>query len=371
MNPGCQTFLDVLIHPERMAELPLATWDALLGQARQAGLLSRLAVFAEQQGLSDALPVCVQRHFSAATTAALRQRQAVAWEARKLDEALASEDIPGVLLKGAAYVMADLPPAQGRLFADIDILVPKAALGRAESALLLHGWASGHHSSYDQRYYRKWMHELPPMQHIRRQSNLDVHHDLLPETSRLKTRPDRIIADSQPLPGLSALRVPRLEDLVLHSATHLFHEGEWGHGLRDLVDLDVLLRHGAARPDWWPSLIHRAQDLNLVMPLGLALRYGHRLLDTPVPHALFEETGRAADSLGWAWRDALFLRGFASFHQDCRMAGNALAEFVLYVRAHALRMPVRLLGPHLLYKAWQGAFPQDSEEAGKHKALHE
>ena len=362
MNPGCQTFLDVLIHPERMAELPLATWDALLGQARQAGLLSRLAVFAEQQGLSDALPVCVQRHFSAATTAALRQRQAVAWEARKLDEALASEDIPGVLLKGAAYVMADLPPAQGRLFADIDILVPKAALGRAESALLLHGWASGHHSSYDQRYYRKWMHELPPMQHIRRQSNLDVHHDLLPETARLKTRPDLILAASTPLPGFASLCVPRLEDLVLHSATHLFHEGEWGHGLRDLVDLDALLRHGQARPDWWPDLLARARALNLTAPLALALRYAHRLLRTPVPREILAELGAGGRSLSWLLRDGLFLRGFASVHPSCQLPGNGLAGFILYVRAHALRMPPRLLLPHLAYKAWQGLSPEKPVE---------
>jgi hypothetical protein len=31
--------------------------------------------------------------------------------------------------------------------------------------------------------------------------------------------------------------------MVLHSATHLFYDGELNHGLRDLVDLDDLLRH--------------------------------------------------------------------------------------------------------------------------------
>jgi hypothetical protein len=128
-------------------------------------------------------------------------------------------------------VVGDLPPAQGRLFADIDILVPKAALAQAESTLMLHGWLSSHHSAYDQRYYRRWMHELPPMTHIRRKSNLDVHHNLLPETARLRTRPELVIAASQPIPCYQSLRLPCLEDLVLHSATHLFHEGEWSHAL--------------------------------------------------------------------------------------------------------------------------------------------
>ncbi len=355
----CQTLLDVLIAPERMADLPLATWDLLLRQSRQAGLLSRLAVLAETNGLISGLPEVVRRHFSGAATAAARQRQAVAWEARKLDEALASEGIPGVLLKGAAYVMADLPPAQGRLFADIDLLVPKAALARTESALMLHGWVSGHNSAYDQRYYRRWMHELPPMQHIRRKSHLDVHHDLLPETARLRTHPDRVIDASQPLQGFASLSVPSLEDLVLHSATHLFHEGEWGHALRDLVDLDALLRHGLSRPEWWDSLQRRSIELNLTGPLSLALRYCARLLRTPVPVEILQAKTLHAWPGHWALRDAVFLRGFACAHPSCRLTGNGLAEFFLYVRSHALRMPFHLLLPHLMYKAWVATFPQN------------
>jgi hypothetical protein len=39
MKPFCQPLLDVLIEPERMADLPLEKWDLLIRQARQAGLL--------------------------------------------------------------------------------------------------------------------------------------------------------------------------------------------------------------------------------------------------------------------------------------------------------------------------------------------
>lgn len=352
MKSRCQVLLDVLIAPERMADLPLATWDHLLRQARQAGLLSRLAVLAEARGLTGNLPVAVRRHFSAAASAAARQRRAVAWEARMLDRALASEGIPGVLLKGAAYVMADLPPAHGRLFADIDILVPKAALDRVESTLRLHGWHGGHHSAYDQRYYRRWMHELPPLIHIRRQSHLDVHHNLLPETARIKTSPERVIAAARALPDFAVLRVPSLEDQILHSSTHLFHEGEWGHGLRDLVDIDALLRHGMDREERWRGLWHRAEELGLTAPLALALRYAHGLLETPVPGRLLDASRRGLNPLFWPLRDALFLRGFATAHHECQPPGHALAELLLFVRAHALRMPPHLLLPHLLYKAW-------------------
>ncbi len=395
----CPLLLKALREPGCLTGFDLAAWDRLLPPARAAGLLARLAVLADDLGLTPQLPAPVQPHLTAARTLAERQRRAVLWEARKLDEALGPTGMPVLLLKGAAYVLGGLPSARGRLFADIDILVPKAELGQAEARLMLHGWHATQHSDYDQRYYRQWMHELPPMTHLRRGSSLDVHHNLLPETARLKTRPERIVEDASPLPGYRCLRLPRLEDLVLHSATHRFFEGEWQMGLRDLVDLDALLRLGAARPGWWEALLARAVELNLTYPLALALRYAQRLLATPVPEAVATELGLGRPSLaamnerrhghaalggapadpdsvgrqsladtperpevktvrpgriGWLWRDALFLRGLSATHSDCALPGTDLAGFVLYVRAHWLRMPLRLLLPHLLHKATQG-----------------
>ena len=285
----CQLLLETLRDPSRLARLSLADWDRLLPQARAAGLLARLAVLADDHALTPGLPTALQTHLTAARTLAERQRRAVLWEARKIDAALAPTGLPVVLLKGAAYVLGDLPPARGRLFSDVDILVPKAGLGHAEAQLMLHGWHAAHHDAYDQRYYRQWMHELPPMTHLRRGSSLDVHHNLLPETARLKTSPERVIAEASPLPGYRCLRLPRLEDLILHSATHRFCEGEWQMGLRDLADIDTLLRLGAARPDWWETLRARALELNLTDPLALALRYARRLLATPVPDAVARE----------------------------------------------------------------------------------
>ncbi|HNQ05157.1 MAG TPA: nucleotidyltransferase family protein [Thiobacillaceae bacterium] len=361
MKPACDDLLGVLIDPRHMAMLDLAAWDRLLPQARQAGLLSRLALQAADLRLTPPAPVAAW--FQGARSVAERQLRAVGWEARKLDQALARLGHPVLLLKGAAYAVADLPPARGRIFSDIDILLPKAALEQAEGALRLHGWHGHHHSAYDQRYYRRWMHELPPLVHIRRQTTLDVHHNLLPETARLHTHPQKIIAAARPLPGFQVLRLPCLADLALHSATHLFHEGEWRHGLRDLVDLDALLRHGALQADWWDGLWRRARELRLEQPLALALRYAQRLLRTPVPDTLLEAAQACHAKPLWPLRDALFMRGFGAFHGACHRPGQALAEFALFVRAHALRMPPHLLLPHLGYKAWlalRGAEPETS-----------
>jgi hypothetical protein len=159
-NQRCQPLLSVLRDPAHMATLDLKSWDLLLRQAGSAGLLSRIAVQAEAAGLNARVPDAVRPHLTAARTVAAKQRQAVRWEARRIAQALAETDAPVLLLKGAAYAIADLPPAAGRLFGDIDILVPHAQLGRVEGALLLAGWHTQKQDDYDQRYYRRWMHEL-------------------------------------------------------------------------------------------------------------------------------------------------------------------------------------------------------------------
>lgn len=352
--------------PGRMATLAESDWDLLLRQARAAGLLGRLGALASQHGIAARIPRHVWRHMEAVLSIADRQRRAVLWEVRLLSRALAGTNVPVLLLKGAAYAAADLPPAAGRTFSDIDILVPKPALPEVEKRLFLAGWITTHNDAYDQRYYRQWMHELPPMTHIRRGTNLDVHHGILPETARIKTRPDLILAAARPLPGHPGIHIPCPADQVLHSATHLYHEGEWEHGLRDLSDLDCLLRAYRADAGFWSELTTRAQALNLAGPLGHALSHARVLLDTPVPEPVLRSLCRQG-SLRRALMDRMFLNGMACAHPSLRRPTTDFAQFLLYVRSHWLRMPMHLLIPHLLRKALVKAEKTESRPADEDK----
>ncbi len=340
--------LRALRDPAALAHFDAAEWSLLLRQANAAGLLARLQAQAQQLGTASHFPVAVQRQMNAAQVAVRRQTTAVHWEVRQIARALESLDVPVVLLKGAAYAAADLPAALGRTFSDVDILVPKAMLEPVERALVISGWIGSELSAYDQRYYRRWMHELPPMLHIRRRTPLDVHHNILPETARIKTRPERLLKAATRLPGYTQMFIPSPVDQVLHSATHLFHEGEWAHGLRDLSDLDLLLRGHARVAGFWPALCARAAELNLRMPLRLALRYAQRVLHTPVPVDVAQDL--AADRSAWL-HDCLFLNGLASAHHSLHTRLTGTAQGLLYVRSHWLRMPLHLLLPHLAHKA--------------------
>ncbi|MDR2837217.1 MAG: nucleotidyltransferase family protein, partial [Azonexus sp.] len=171
-----QALIAAVRHPEDLRNLPLRRWDSLLRVARRANLLGRLAEGVRRAGWHDELPPAVRPHLQSAATLVAHQRAAIAWETGHLAKAFAAHDFPVVLLKGAAYAAADLTAASGRLFGDVDILVPRADLNHAEAALMQQGWASGGSDPYDQRYYRQWMHEIPPMTHRGRGTVVDLHH---------------------------------------------------------------------------------------------------------------------------------------------------------------------------------------------------
>jgi hypothetical protein len=339
--------------PDAVTHFSMSDWDLLVRQARAAGLLARLAHRFRQHELMAALPSYVRWHFDAAETLADKQRLAVLWELKQLRAALDDLEGPLIVLKGAAYVAAGLPAAAGRLFNDIDILVPRACLPQAESSLMLAGWHATGLSEYDKRYYRRWMHELPPLQHIQRDTVIDVHHAILPDTARYHPDSAKLRSRAVAVDGLTGIHVLAAEDRVLHSATHLFHDGELPHGLRDLTDLDLLLRDAGADRDFWLRLTARADELQLSRSLFYALRYLCHFLDTPVPDSVMAALDAAAPNRATlALMDRIFTRALAPDHASCADAFTPAARLAAFVRAHWLRMPAHLLIPHLFHKAF-------------------
>ena len=349
--PTC-LLIEVLLAPAQAQALSTAEWETLIGQARTSQLLVRLATVLREQGLLHEIPPAPRRHLESSLRLHERQLQAVRWEVEHLVLAFKQAQIPMVLLKGAAYAVAELPPGRCRMFSDFDVLVRRDQLERIETTLMMHGWSSADQNEYDQRYYRTWMHELPPMRHITRQSVIDVHHNLVPDTARLRPDPEQLLAASVPCAGRPEIRVLCGNDMILHSAVHLFHDGEFDHALRDLFDIRDLVAHFVTRDEGWLELIARARALSLVQPLYYAVRYLQRMLKVDIPDVAVDalrlcQPGRLAGAV----QDAAFRRGLLPMHDSCEDGLSSTARTVLYVRGHALRMPLRLLAPHLLRKA--------------------
>ncbi|MEZ5549148.1 MAG: nucleotidyltransferase family protein, partial [Pseudomonadales bacterium] len=322
----------------------------------------RLHVLIEQNNLTDSLPSAPLNHSLSAFLASEKQRATTLWEVTKIIKALEPISAPVILLKGAAYIASGLDLAKGRLLSDIDLLVSKKQIKEAEQAFASHGWISSKTDSYDQRYYREWMHEIPPLQHLVRKGFLDVHHTILPPTAKYKPDPNKIIdAKREISPGVFTLCS---EDILIHSTTHLFHEGEFDHGLRDLNDIKELLCYFEQNESgFWDRLVPRAKELGLLKPLYYGLHYSKQILQAQVPDNVMRSAHCGAPGvLMGRLMDWLFLRALRPNHPSCNMPGSSLARLLLYIRSHYLRMPMHLLFPHLIRKAWKKRFEKKEDQ---------
>lgn len=299
------------------------------------------------------MPARAANHLRAARNVIAHRQTLVSWEVNRLLWALRGIDEPLILLKGAAYLLGKLPPADGRIFADIDLLIPERAIGEVEERLVDRGWLKTQIDPYDDRYYRVWMHEIPPLRHRERGTEIDLHHRLLPRTSRLKSDPSPLFAAARDLEN------PRLKtlapiDMVLHALVHLFLEGDPDEGLRlrDLVDVHDLLCHFGEEPEFWDQLLPRARLLGFERPLYYGIIHAQALLDTPVPAKVSREIARVAPV--WPVRflmNGLIRRAILPEHPDYPSRLAAISRWIIYVRAHWLRMPPWLLARHLSHKA--------------------
>lgn len=361
--PSC-LLLEALRDPTILDCFSEAQWDLLIRQGRRANLLSHLAHKLLVAGLLGSVPLSPRRHLESALIVATQQDKAMRWEISCISAALSPDQIPLILLKGAAYLMAELPVSAGRMFSDVDILVPKAILARTEDRLTIHGWHAGIQDGYYQDYYRKWMHEIPPMRHIDRGTYIDVHHSILPETARIKVKTELLFENLVATAGADGVFVLQPEDMLLHSATHLFHEGELEKGLRDLVDLDSLFRHFGEDDGFWDKLLLRAQIVGLLRPLFYASRFAKAFFQTPIPDSFDEKLREIAAPLPGTLHimDFCYSRALLPAHDSCDTPGTPVARLLLYLRSHWIRMPAHLLVYHLLRK---------SLFSGKQKKLQE
>lgn len=312
-------------------------WTGLVSAARAEQLIGSLAF----RMAGQKVPPRIEAIFEAARQDSADGRTQALWEAEMARRALEPLGVPVILMKGTAFHAANLDAAVGRSVGDLDIMVPRDSLGAVEAALLDAGWEHVKDAEgYDDGYYRRWMHELPPLIHRTRDRMIDVHHTILPLTAR--PRPDAEALIDASLALENGLRILSPPDMIVHAAAHLLADGDLAGGLRNLWDIDRLLREfSAADPDFWAKLGDRARVHQLERPVARALRLAHRLYGTPL---------EKSDSPSFSPADRLFearLLARNGWGQERRK----LLRFAFYVRSHWLRMPPLMLARHLWVKA--------------------
>lgn len=351
-NQAAHLLLSALRDVSTTLNYSVEDWELLIRAARRTKLLAHLGERLEKSDGHDQLTEKVKRHLDSARNLARHRQTQVSWELNRVLWGINDPSIPIIVLKGAAYVVANLPPAAGRHFADLDLLVPEKSLDTVESSLLRKGWAKMQLDPYDEKYYRQWMHEIPPLRHRERETEIDIHHNILPRTSRLNPSARKLLEGAVRLeePGVFVLSP---HDMVLHSVTHLFMEGdpEEGLRLRDLVDASELMTHFGKEQTFWEGLIPRACELDLQRPLYYGIRYAQRLLGLYIPGDVLNAVSQHGPMPPIRHlMDVLAPLALMPQHPDFPNRRGRIARWLLYIRAHWLRMPPLLLLGHLTRK---------------------
>jgi hypothetical protein len=351
-----QRLLEALREPARCVTFELGTWDQLIRAARAARLLGTLSARVLAVVRLESLDPLVRRHLVAGQVEAEFRKQKTRYLLSTIEPIVSQASAQCVLLKGAAYLAQGLALAEGRLPADVDVMVPRRVLDDLERLLLGSGWQyDGNLTSYDHRYYRDWGHELPPLQCAGQALELDVHHTILPPLGRLKPDSRALFDAASPVQG-TPFYVLTPADQVLHAVVHLFHDSDCTNRLRDLVDIDALVRTFAAA-DWgfWSVLHQRACLHQLGRPLWYAITFARTWLGTHVP----DDARAAIDT----WRPPAAVASTV-----VRLIEHALppvdpdgaatrtrrwATRILLGRATWLRMPPHLVAEHGLHKLAQ------------------
>jgi len=327
-------------------------WESLISQCYATSLMARVNWVLKKNNLTHHIPQTLAWHFAAANKAYDAHLHDVNREIDCINKALAPIDIKPVYLKGAAYIVTEENASHGRIFSDIDIYVPKNKINACEQILLWSGWVGSNKDDYDEKYYREWMHEIPPLINIETGATLDIHHNLSPVISRIKINAN--ILEKQIEPGKKAnTYVLSPEDRLLHSAIHLLTGEEFYKSFRDLTDLDFMLREYSNKDkEFWEKLISRAREMGVGRVLYYCFRYCSRILHTPIPASSFaaiKESG--PHRLLLPIMDSLFYRTLNPSHTSFKDNLYGVSCFCLFLRSHWLKMPLKILIPHLLKKA--------------------
>jgi hypothetical protein len=250
-------------------------------------------------------------------------------------------------LKGAAYIAQSMPLALGRLLNDVDLLVSREDLASTEAALTAAGWKTEVGDEYDERYYREFSHEIPPMRAPGHPLQVDLHHTIAPVTSRVRADDATLFAGIVRMPG-GRFCVLDPRDQVIHAAIHLFQDSELTGTLRDLVDIDELIRHHLRAERDWEALVDRSAAHGALGLMWYALHYCREWLGTPIPDRFMPAppglVGRAL--FEWVFRRV----APPTLLDEAAAPGQRFAALLGRIRYHHLRMPPRLLLRHGLHK---------------------
>ena len=339
----CQTFMT----PESALALTPKQWQQLVLILRHQQLLACYSATFKQAGIFGQIPTQTQRHFLNADVLAENHKKQVLFEASELKRELADKPQYLIFLKGAGYTLSGAQVGDTRIYNDIDILTDKQSIDGIEKRLCLFGWLPEELTEHDEKYYRKWAHEIPPLRHGKRGTIVDIHHNIVPIISGRHLDADKFASNS--VTTEDGYQILSFAAMTLHSLIHLFFNEDVKKGYRDLIDIHTLMTFHSDN-DYWQTLLSLAKETGFQLELFLACRYAPKILQTVIPEFVQDELSQFCP---WniVFLDFMYEKALKPNHSVCQSRFFKAAEFMILIRGHFQKMPLHILIYHLLSKA--------------------
>ncbi|MEH6473200.1 MAG: nucleotidyltransferase family protein [Halopseudomonas sp.] len=330
-------------------DLSINEWERIIFILRECDTLPMAYESSKISGTLNNYPEYAIKHMHAAQIYSKRQAQQVRYECTEIAKTLEETGIQPVFLKGAGYTLRNSRNSLGRIYTDIDVLVPKHQLNAAEKALNRHSWSTKRLNNYDERYYRQWSHEIPPMFQIHRGTVLDLHHNIVPPMGRKAKDISSLL--SQTVLTTGGFKVLSPEATVLHSSAHLFTNEDFSHGFRDLIDLYVLISDFES-DTFWEKLLLLAYKTELTLELYYALTCCKFYWELNIPDDINTDLRTKHKNILTAFNICIFKLGLQPHHPLIQEKKHSLACLLIFIRGHWKKMPKHLLLFHIISKAW-------------------
>ncbi|GAA0857943.1 nucleotidyltransferase family protein [Aliiglaciecola litoralis] len=345
-----ESIFELLLKPQVGLNYTLKQWQEMLFVLREAKLVASLYNSAMRHNCYQAYPDFIQQHLNSACVYAQRQALQIRFEAVELCKLLEEIDVTAIFLKGAGYTLRDSINSRGRICSDLDLLVNKQDIARAEAHLKLKRWKSQHLTDYDEQYYRQWAHEIPPLIHINRSTVVDMHHNLYPPISGRAVDIACFISSREKTQSGCFVLDPA--STVMHSIIHMFANEDSSSWTRDLLDITLLVDE-FQDSGFWQQLIHLAKqtkfEFEFISCLHALAHYS--AIEFPIEVANYMKQRNLTGSDRWLVENVI-IPAIAPEHDHVVTKRIAFAKMMVYLRGHWIKMPAAILCKHFAVKTF-------------------
>jgi hypothetical protein len=278
----CEAVKDILVEG--------IDWDLLIKKAAWHRLSPLLAHHLMSPDLSALIPMAILKKIRGTYYQSLARSIILQNELYRLLSAFNNQEIPVIVLKGAALLESIYRDISLRPMGDLDILVRPERLDQAEAIAFKLGY--GFRANRElQEQTRQSCHHLANLWHHEKNIMLEIHHHIVShdepyyfnlEDFWARARSDTIL-------GAHALTLAP-EDLLIHLSIKFLLDRRYqsNAALGQLCDISEVIKHYDDSLDW--DLIEKTSRENGVLKgLHFVLHACEHLLSTPVPTVILSK----------------------------------------------------------------------------------